>query len=258
MSRKAFLLVVCLVFLHRTAHADDVKDALSHKYKSRLLAVRSSFNYGDQKFDSNGQRLSAPPVSPWLLYGEIYIEHMSLSSDALSLDGYRIGAASDNGGKPVGIRLGKIVHIEIQLAKPLQSIEEGEAVLNRIFILQGEGADNKDLIKPEDRLANDNNADEKIYEISKGIKPPRAIDTPEPSFSDKALNARLRGTIYLRIVVDKTGRVSRVRLERALGYDMDELAMEKVKTWHFAPALRDGQPVAVAMKLEISIRSDLH
>jgi protein TonB len=46
--------------------------------------------------------------------------------------------------------------------------------------------------------------------------------------------------------------VTRVRLDRALGDGLDENAMEGVKNWRFIPATRNGQPVAVAMNVEVA------
>jgi TonB family protein len=34
--------------------------------------------------------------------------------------------------------------------------------------------------------------------------------------------------------------------------DLDDRAVEKVKTWRFEPATRDGQRVAVEMPIEVS------
>jgi periplasmic protein TonB len=33
---------------------------------------------------------------------------------------------------------------------------------------------------------------------------------------------------------------------------LDENAMETVKQWRFSPAMRNGEPVAVAMSIEVS------
>jgi TonB family protein len=38
-------------------------------------------------------------------------------------------------------------------------------------------------------------------------------------------------------------------------YDcLDENAVESVKSWRFEPAMRNGQPVVVAMKIEVEFR----
>ena len=68
----------------------------------------------------------------------------------------------------------------------------------------------------------------------------------------QARNAKYQGTVVLKIVIDKAGKISRIRLERALRMGLDETAMEEVKRWRFNPATRNGQPVAVEMNIEVS------
>ena len=60
--KKMWLLLPVLLFPTITAHADSIKDALHHKYKHHVLALRSPFTPGyDQKFDSAGHSLNAAP-----------------------------------------------------------------------------------------------------------------------------------------------------------------------------------------------------
>jgi periplasmic protein TonB len=86
------------------------------------------------------------------------------------------------------------------------------------------------------------------------VLPPRATYTPEPEFSKEARQAKYQGMVVLSIVVDKLGTVSRITLESPLGMGLDENAMEELKVWRFGPATRDGQPVAVEMRIEVSFR----
>jgi TonB family protein len=58
----------------------------------------------------------------------------------------------------------------------------------------------------------------------------------------------------LGIVVDRNGNISRVRVERALGMGLDAAAVRKVRTWRFNPGSRDGNPVAVALNVEVDFR----
>ncbi len=81
---------------------------------------------------------------------------------------------------------------------------------------------------------------------------PRPTYTPEPEFSEQARHAKYQGTVVLWIVVDKTGKIARIRLERPLGMGLDENAMEGIKKWRFNPAIRNSEPVAVAMNIEVS------
>jgi TonB family protein len=57
--------------------------------------------------------------------------------------------------------------------------------------------------------------------------------------------------VGLNIIVDAEGRVEKPRVVRALRLGLDESAIETVRTWKFAPATREGQPVSVALHVEV-------
>jgi TonB family protein len=249
MPRKSCLLFACIFLIHLSARADDIKDALSQKYKKQVLALRAPVSSGTQKFDSTGQSLNASPKGKWWLYGGIYIEKLNLSSDTLSLEGPMVSFNGEKLGRPTAIPFGKPVHVEIHLDQPVKSANEAEIIMNRVFFLEG---DNTEKSKPEYRRADDSISGEQIYKVGDGVKPPRATYTPEPEFSEKARKAKFQGMVILNVVVDKTGRIARVGLERGLGYELDENAMKRIEDWRFDPAIKDGQPVAVAMKIEVS------
>jgi len=269
MIRKtSFLFLAVLLFQTAIAHADSLKNALNHKYKNQLLALRSPFTKGDQKFDSAGHSLNGAPNSGWLLYGAIYVEKLNLSSDTLRLEGHRATAYDyKNSGKLILLRFSKSQRIEIHLDQPLNSLDDADAVMGRVFFL---GADAAQHIKPEFRRVDDNTPDSEIYHVSEPaftrtganasgssdnnvkVLPPRAIYTPEPEFSEVARHAKYQGTVVLGIIIDKAGKISRIRLERPLGMGLDENAMEGIKGWRFNPATRNGEPVAVVMNIEVS------
>jgi TonB family protein len=250
MHRKAVIFLLPL-FLSLIAHADSVKGVLDQKYKNHVLALRSPFAQGDMKFDSDGHLLSAPAQGPWLTYGGIYVEKLELSSDTLRLEGRR-GAVSENKktGKPVWEALSKSVNIEIHLLQPLASLEGAEAVLGRVFVL---GKDSAEHVKPEFRRADDSTSGETIYHVGQEhTNFPKPVFTPEPEFSGKARKAKYQATAVMTIVVDKSGYVTRIKIEKAAGMELDDNAVERVKTWRFEPATRDGQAVAVEMNIEVS------
>jgi TonB family protein len=167
------------------------------------------------------------------------------------LEGPRATSYIDNkNGKLMLVRYGKARRIEIHLDQPLNSIDEAEAVMGRVFFL---GADAAEHLKPEFRRAEYAIPDTEIYHVGKdGILPPRPTYTPEPDFSEVARHAKYQGTVVLNIVIDKAGKISQIKLERALGMGLDENAIESVKRWRFTPATRNGQPVAVEMNVEIA------
>lgn len=94
-----------------------------------------------------------------------------------------------------------------------------------------------------------------IYKLGDiGVTPPVAKFTPEPDFSEEARKAKYQGTVTLSAVIGPDGRPRNLKVVRSLGMGLDEKALEKVRTWLFEPGKRNGQPVAVAMTLEVDFR----
>jgi periplasmic protein TonB len=90
-----------------------------------------------------------------------------------------------------------------------------------------------------------------VFHVGGGVSAPRPIYSPEPEFSEEARKAKYQGTCTLMLVVDANGRPTNIRVANSLGMGLDEKAIEKVKTWRFEPAYKDGHPVAVEIALEV-------
>jgi TonB family protein len=56
----------------------------------------------------------------------------------------------------------------------------------------------------------------------------------------------------LQLVVDSSGQTRDIIIVSPIGYGLDELAVEAVRTWKFEPARKDGQPVSVAILVEVA------
>jgi len=242
-----FLLGVFLAQIS-CARAESIKEALNHKYKNQVLALRSPLTAGDQKFDSSGHSPNGASNSGWLLFGGIYVEKLNLSSDTLRLEGPR-AASTNKDGQLMLVRFSKTQRIEIHLDQPLKSLDDADAMMARVFF---PSADAASRAWPEWRRANDNTPDDQIHHVGNGTSPPRPTYTTEPEFSEEARHARFQGIVVMKVVVSKTGNIVRIKLERALGKGLDENAMEELKSWRFEPATRNGQPVAVEMNIEVS------
>jgi len=87
-----------------------------------------------------------------------------------------------------------------------------------------------------------------------GVTSPHVIYDPEPAYSDAARSVKLQGTVTLWLVVGADGRPRDIRVQKGLGMGLDEKAIEAVETWKFQPSMLDGQPVAVAINVEVNFR----
>jgi protein TonB len=86
---------------------------------------------------------------------------------------------------------------------------------------------------------------------------PEPITKVTPHYPELARKAGVTGTVYLRVLVDKTGKVRDVLIWKAAKADVgfEESAVEAVKQWVFSPAIQNGQPIMVwatiVMKFEL-------
>jgi TonB family protein len=58
----------------------------------------------------------------------------------------------------------------------------------------------------------------------------------------------------MAIGIGETGDVEVVKIVQHLSPYMDEAAASAVKQWKFAPAEKDGRPVAAQVKVEVNYR----
>lgn len=86
------------------------------------------------------------------------------------------------------------------------------------------------------------------------VKAPRALDTPEPKYSKSARKQKIEGVVTLSVIIGTDGKAHNVKVVKSLEPSLDANAIEAVKSWKFAPATKDGRPVAVEMRLEIDYK----
>jgi len=69
--------------------------------------------------------------------------------------------------------------------------------------------------------------------------------------TQRALRARVKGTVGIRALVGADGFVVRAYVRRRLGYGLDQRAVEAVMQYRFNPALYDGLPQTTWVELEV-------
>jgi TonB family protein len=93
-----------------------------------------------------------------------------------------------------------------------------------------------------------------VYEIGNGVTPPKGTYMPNPEYSEKARKKKISGTVLVAMVVMPDGKVRDVTVIKSLEKSLDEQAIGAVKNWTFEPATKDGKPVAVHVRAEVSFR----
>ena len=91
-----------------------------------------------------------------------------------------------------------------------------------------------------------------VFRIGGGVSPPTILFKVDPQYSEEARKARYQGTVVLEAIVRSDGTVDILRVVRSLGFGLDENAIRALKQWKFRPGLRNGQPVDVALNIEVN------
>jgi TonB family protein len=94
--------------------------------------------------------------------------------------------------------------------------------------------------------------DSSVYTPGNEVTSPLPVLKPEPVYSQEARDAKFQGTVWLRLVVDPTGRPSRLRVVKMAGLGLDEKALEAASQWRFQPGTKDGRPVSVQTQVEVA------
>lgn len=93
-------------------------------------------------------------------------------------------------------------------------------------------------------------AGQKIYTGREVDVKARLLTKPEPSYTADARKNEISGTVILIVVFAKTGQVQNIRVVSGLPYGLTEQAISAAKQIKFTPAMIDGTPVSMWMRLE--------
>jgi protein TonB len=75
-------------------------------------------------------------------------------------------------------------------------------------------------------------------------RPDYGANSP-PKYPPLAREKGYEGTVYLRALVERDGRVGNLLIDRSSGHEiLDKAAVDSVRGWTFLPAQKDGKPVA--------------
>ena len=97
-----------------------------------------------------------------------------------------------------------------------------------------------------------------VFHISRenGIAPPAVLSRVEPHYTDEARSAHCQGTVVLEAVVHANGSVDVVRVVHSVGCGLDDSAISAMKQWVFRPGTKNGEPVDIALNIEVNFHLD--
>jgi len=79
---------------------------------------------------------------------------------------------------------------------------------------------------------------------ARSIQAPELLEFVEASYPASAISAAAEGSVTLKLTVDASGAVSDAEVLQGIGHGLDEAARSAALRFRFAPARRDGAPVA--------------
>lgn len=89
-------------------------------------------------------------------------------------------------------------------------------------------------------------------EAGDGVTPPNLLHKTDPVYPEVARRGNYEATDLIGLIVDTSGAPGDVHIVRPVGMGMDEAAVDAVMHYRFAPATRDGHPVAAAVTVQVS------
>ena len=97
-----------------------------------------------------------------------------------------------------------------------------------------------------------------VYRVSarQGVTAPKQVYAPEPEFSEKARKAGEQGTVTVSLIVGTDGKPRDVTVSCSSAPDLNENALDAVKSWKFEPGTAHGKPVMVEISVEVQFHLD--
>jgi len=99
--------------------------------------------------------------------------------------------------------------------------------------------------------------------------PAAAVNTPQempqvkkrvnPSYPSILKAAGIEGEVSVKVIVNESGGIDKATVEKSSNRDFDDAALDAVKQWEFAPALKDGKPIKaeVIIPFRFKLNGDL-
>jgi TonB family protein len=84
---------------------------------------------------------------------------------------------------------------------------------------------------------------------------PSCTYMPNSAYTKEAKAAKIQGSVLIEGVVGLDGRITSLRVLKAMGYGLDESALKTLKKWKCNPAIGpNGKPVPVIVPFQINFR----
>jgi TonB family protein len=103
-----------------------------------------------------------------------------------------------------------------------------------------------------ERVAPSGLADPAAHRARGEFEMPRLTREVKPTYSKRAMDAKIQGVIQLEVVILASGAIGHVALKSLLDPDLEHAALEAIRKWLFAPARLNGAGVPTMAEVEMS------
>ncbi len=139
-----------------------------------------------------------------------------------------------------------------------QTIATQSEMSQQVSTTTGTGGGDSVVVSPGDigKIQNDfQDAEPDMNEYIPVEKNPEPVKMVQPTYPDLAIRAGLEGTVYVKVLVSKEGKVEKAVMVKNDGMNVfDEPAITAAKQWVFTPAIMNGHPVRVWVMVPLRFR----
>ena len=83
---------------------------------------------------------------------------------------------------------------------------------------------------------------------------PKLLQSSEPDFTPSARALKYQAKVLVDFIVGTDGIPSKLAVKHAAGLGLDEVAIVAVERYRFSPAMKNGEPVAVELNVEVNFQ----
>lgn len=256
---RILLLSVLLATGHLFAQTSEAD--LKARLVDKPLYLRGEWEADKLKFDASGQLLGSSKTLPFTLSG-MDVQKIKLDDKGLALEGKRVGIEfhwdqlTRVAIKSESIRMhidrpadGDYAHALDQVFATLPELEHTLPVYWQTYaqehFVPASPTKVKDALGSSDSLP-------PPRKIGGNVSPPRVLAMPQPSYDRQAKSEQISGKVLVYLQVDQEGNPDNIRILHPLGFGLDEMAVDTVSRYKFAPATENGTPVRVEMNVEVN------
>jgi outer membrane biosynthesis protein TonB len=95
---------------------------------------------------------------------------------------------------------------------------------------------------------------QRVYLVGHGVRAPLVLNVPAAKYTDAARRAHSNGICKLTMIVDAHGMPQTIEIVKHLDYGLDDEAVYAANRYRFKPAMKDYEPVAVKISVDVNFQ----